>query len=296
MRRSRSSRISGGSSSRRRLERKSRREQSTIGSIIKGLEQIAEAPAQIWKGREKYVADLKLQMNQLLERAAARSVSDLLVKLHQGGQTGVQAAEQLKDLIGRFPNLFDAGMKTQIDDVLKLGKQIQAEGGSVPGEGRAQAVYRVPTATDLQREQEIEGLEGGRIGGRRRLEQQDRQMFMRNAMQELMEANPQLKMSDPQQRALLEHEAQARWQMMMGGPHDRREQEQMERDAARRGRTAELIGEHPEFTFQEAETQARRETQRRERALYPDRFRRRPAVRSLPRKGAGLRRRKRTCE
>ena len=262
-----------------RSEEEIQAQQGTFGGILFGLGEIAQLPEIWWKGDDVHKQQLTLRMKVILEDAAKRSVSDLLLKLQQGGQPGVQAAEQLKDLIGRFPQLFNADMKTQLDDVLKLGKQIQLEAGGGPGIGRAQAVYRVPTATDLQREQEIEGLEGGRIGGRRRLEQQDRQMFMRNAMQELMEANPQLKMSDPQQRALLEHEAQARWQMMMGGPHDRREQEQMERDAARRGRTAELIGEHPELTFQEAETQARRETQRRERALYPERFRRRPGQR-----------------
>ncbi len=249
-------------------------EQGTLGGIIKGLEQISEVPAQIWKGKERYVAELQLQMQQLLERAAARSVSDLLLKLQQGGQPGVQAAEQLKDLIGKFPQLFNADIKTQIDDLLKLGKQIQIESGAIPGVGNAAAAYRVPTPTDIQREQEIEALEGGRIGGRGALERQQRAMFERNAMQRLMAENPQLKMSDPQHRALLEHQAADEWRMMTGGPPTRRGAEQLERDLARRGRAAELIGEHPEMTFQEVEAQARRETERRERAIYPERFRR----------------------
>ena len=250
-------------------------EQGTLGGLIKGMEQIAEMPAQIWKGKERYVAELQLQMQQLLERAAARSVSDLLLKLQQGGQPGVQAAEQLKNLISRFPHLFNADIKTQIDDLLKLGKQIQIESGAIPGVGHAAAAYRVPTPTDIQREQEIEALEGGRIGGRGELERQQRVMFERNAMQRLMAENPQLKMSDPQHRVLLEHQAADEWRMMTGGPPTRRGAEQLERDLARRGRAAELIGEHPEMTFQEVEAQARRETERRERAIYPERFRRR---------------------
>ncbi len=261
-------------------------EQGTLGGLIKGMEQIAEMPAQIWKGKERYVAELQLQMQQLLERAAARSVSDMLLKLQQGGQPGVQAAEQLKNLISKFPQLFNADIKTQIDDLLKLSKQIQIESGAIPGVGHAAAAYRVPTPTDIQREQEIEALEGGRIGGRGALERQQRAMFERNAMQRLMAENPQLKMSDPQHRALLEHQAADEWRMMMGGPPTRRGAEQLERDMARRGRAAELIGEHPEMTFEEIEAQARSETRRRERALYPERFRRRPQRRPSVRPGA----------
>ena len=46
--------------------------------------------------------------------------------------------------------------------------------------------------------------------------------------------------------------------------------------------------DHPEMTFDEQEAQARRETDRRERAAYPERFRgeTRPPVKSLDRRGA----------
>jgi hypothetical protein len=222
-------------------------------------------------------------MNKILYAAVQRTVGKLMVDAQKPGKEGRDALTLLKDLATRFPDAFKGGLAAEIDKVLGLAHQIQdlSEQG-----GKAAAVVHHPGATDLQREQEIEVMEHGRSGSRSGTERRQRQMFERQVMQRMM-AEQGLKMSDPDQRALMEHQAADEWRMARGGPRTRREQQQLERDLARRQRTIELIHEHPEMMFNEAEAQARRETDRRERAVYPERFRSetRPPVKSLDRRG-----------
>ncbi|MGZ5994094.1 MAG: hypothetical protein ACXWN0_00150 [Isosphaeraceae bacterium] len=208
-------------------------------------------------------------MNKILYAAVQRTVGKLMVDAQKPGKEGRDALTLLKDLATRFPDAFKGGLAAEIDKVLHLAHQIQDLSEQ---SHTAAAVVHHPGATDIQREQEIEAMEQGRTGSRSQLEGRQRQMFERQVMQRMMEQQG-LKMSDPNQRAMMEHQAADEWAMAMGGPHTRSGQERMERDMVRRQRTIELIGEHPEMTFEEAEAQARKETTRRERAAYPERFR-----------------------
>ena len=165
-------------------------------------------------------------MNKILYAAVQRTVGKLMVDAQKPGKEGRDALTLLKDLATRFPDAFKGGLAAEIDKVLGLAHQIQELSEQ---SHTAAAVVHHPGATDLQREQEIESMERGRTGTRSQLERGQRQMFERQVMQRMM-AEQGLKMSDPNQRALMEAQAKDEWRMMMGGPHTRKGQRELERD------------------------------------------------------------------
>jgi len=242
----------------------------TTGVIMQMWDEISNLMEIDKSGQQIFDQKAKEGMNKILHAAVQRTVGKLMVDAQKPGKEGRDALTLLKDLATRFPEAFKGGLAQEIDRVLGLSHQIQDLSEQ---SHTAAAVIHHPGATDLQREQEIEAMEQGRTGGRRQQERRQRQMFERDVMQRMMDQQG-LKMSDPNQRALMEHQAADEWRMAMGGPHKRSQQERLERDMAARQRTIELMHDHPEMTFDEAETQARRETTRRERAAYPERFRR----------------------
>ena len=219
-------------------------------------------------------------INKIRDAAVRRAVGKLMVNAQRPGKEGRDALELLKNLATRFPDSFKGGLAGEIDKVLHLSHQIQ----DLSETKHAAAVIHHPGATDLQREQEIEAMEQGRTGSRKQQEHRQRQMFERDVMQRMM-AEQGLKMSDPNQRKLMEDQARDEWRMAWGGHAKRSHQEQLERDMATRQRTIELMHDHPEMQFDEAQSQARKETIRRERATYPERFHRHPIVHSLNRRG-----------
>ena len=203
-------------------------------------------------GQQIFDQKAKEGMNKILYAAVQRTVGKLMVDAQKPGKEGRDALILLKDLATRFPDAFKGGLAAELDKVLHIAFQIQDLSEQ---SHTAAAVIHHPGATDIQREQEIEGMERGRTGTRSRLEQGQRQMFERQVIQRMM-AEQGLKMSDPDQRALMEHQATDEWRMMMGGPHSRAGRRELERDLTRRQRTAELIHDHPEMNFDEAESQA----------------------------------------
>ena len=90
-------------------------------------------------------------------------------------------------------------------------------------------------------------------------------MFTRDITQRILAQYPGAKLSDPRVQKIIQAEAAAAWRDQWGGPATRAAQERRERESAQRGRTLDLLGEHPELTLPEAQARARGETQRIER-------------------------------
>jgi len=241
------------------------------------------AGAQIEERYQRQLRDLKQSIIQ-------RSVDRLLTEAMQGGPTGRNALKAIKDLIDKYPDMFNSGQAQAVKDLLEVLEIInQVGGGDRMGQSRA-AVFH-PKPEDIQREQQAEVLEQGRSGSRRRRESRQYQMFQAEFLQQVMEDFGNINITDPRIAKVLQSMGLRDWQAMTGhGPATRSAMEADFIGRARERLMLQLLGQHPEMPISDVQNMARAQANRLRESMFPQhhmRRVRRPAGRPHPNAAAG---------